>query len=116
MANQKTRIVILGGGFAGVYTALRLEKNFAREDNVEITLISDENFMLFTPMVPEVPSSSIEAKHIVSLLRAFFRKVKFQNKEVHSIDVAGRGAVAAPRLRTKRVEIRSFGSGTGFEN
>src|SRR5574337_1305655 len=93
MAGKKTSIVILGGGFAGVYAALRLEKKFAREDNVEITLISDENFMLFTPMLPEVPSSSIEAKHIVSPLRAFFCKVKFQNSEVRAINLERRTIV-----------------------
>ncbi len=122
MAGKKTSIVILGGGFAGVYTALRLEKKFAPEDNVEITLISDENFMLFTPMLPEVASSSIEAKHIVSPLRAFFRKVKFQNKEVHSIDLAGRAVVAAHCSACERNELRfdhlvlALGSKTNFQN
>ncbi len=122
MAGKKTSIVILGGGFAGVYAALRLEKKFAREDNIEITLISDENFMLFTPMLPEVTSSSIEAKHIVSPLRAFFRKVKFQNKEVHSIDLAGRVVVAAHCPACERNELRfdhlvlALGSKTNFQN
>ena len=122
MAGKKTSIVILGGGFAGVYAALRLEKKFAREDSVEITLISDENFMLFTPMLPEVPSSSIEAKHIVSPLRAFFRKVKFQNKEVQSIDFPGRVVVAAHCPACERNELRfdhlvlALGSKTNFQN
>jgi NADH dehydrogenase len=122
MADKKASIVILGGGFAGVYAALRLEKKFARDDNVEITLISDENFMLFTPMLPEVPSSSIEAKHIVTPLRAFFRKVKFQNKEVQSIDLAGRVVVAAHCPACERNELRfdhlvlALGSKTNFQN
>ncbi len=122
MAGKNTSIVILGGGFAGVYAALRLEKKFAREDNIEITLISDENFMLFTPMLPEVTSSSIEAKHIVSPLRAFFRKVKFQNKEVQSIDLAGRVVVAAHCPACERNELRfdhlvlALGSKTNFQN
>jgi len=122
MAGKKTGIVILGGGFAGVYTALRLEKKFAREDNVEITLISDENFVLFTPMLPEVTSSSIEAKHIVSPLRAFFRKVNFQNKEVHSIDLARRVVVAAhcPACEINQLRfdhlVLALGSKTNFQN
>ena len=122
MAGKKTSIVILGGGFAGVYTALRLEKTFAREDDVQVTLISDENFMLFTPMLPEVTSSSIGAKHIVSPLRAFFRKVKFQNKEVQSIDLAGRFVVAAHCPACERNELRfdhlvlALGSKTNFQN
>lgn len=84
---QTKRILILGGGFAGVYAALQLEKIFAHNADIEITLISDENFLLFTPMLPEVLSSSIEAKHIISPIRAFFRKAKFQHSEVHSIDL-----------------------------
>lgn len=122
MAGNKSSIVILGGGFAGVYAALRLEKKFAREDNVEITLISDENFMLFTPMLPEVTSSSIEAKHIVSPLRAFFRKVKFQNKEVRSIDLAGRVVVAAhcPSCELNQLRfdhlVLALGSKTNFQD
>ena len=121
MVDKKTSIVILGGGFAGVYAALGLEKRFLRDDDVEITLISDENFMLFTPMLPEVSSSSIEAKHIVSPLRAFFRKVKFQNKEVHSIDIERRLVVASHCASCEMTELRfdhlvlALGSKTKFQ-
>ncbi|MCH7676134.1 NAD(P)/FAD-dependent oxidoreductase [candidate division KSB1 bacterium] len=90
MIARAKHIVILGGGFGGVYAAMHLEKIFARDDDVEIILISEQNYLLFTPMLPEVPSSSIEAKHIISPIRAFFRKVKFQNSEVHSIDLEKR--------------------------
>jgi NADH dehydrogenase len=106
MKGRTTRIVILGGGFAGVYTALYLEKHLAGDKNVEIVLISDENFMLFTPMLPEVPSSSIEAKHIVSPLRAFFRKVKVQNREVHSIDLETRTLIASHCAACEQEELR----------
>ncbi len=84
---QLTRIVIVGGGFGGLATALALEKACAREPGVAITLISRENFHLFTPMLAEVASSSIEAKHIVSPLRAFFRKVTFRDSAVQAIDL-----------------------------
>lgn len=90
MTTRAKRIVIVGGGFAGVNAALHLEKIFAREDGIEIVLLSNENFLLFTPMLPEVPASSIEAKHIISPLRAFFRRVKFQNSEVRAIDLERR--------------------------
>ncbi len=92
---RSIRILILGGGFAGVYAARHLEKILARHDNVEITLVSDENFLLFTPMLPEVPSSSIEAKHIISPIRACLRKAKFQNSEGCSIDLERRVVTAA---------------------
>src|SRR5919204_4141518 len=53
------RIVILGGGFAGVYAALRLEKTLARDPDVEIVLVSRENFLLFTPMLHEVATGEL---------------------------------------------------------
>ena len=84
------RILILGGGFGGVYAARRLDQIFAHREDVEITLLSAENFLLFTPMLAEVVSSSIEASHIISPIRAFFRRVRFQNSEVKSIDLERR--------------------------
>ena len=53
---NKTQILILGGGFGGVYTALRLDKTLARRADVELTLVSRDNFLLFTPMLHEVAS------------------------------------------------------------
>jgi len=113
-------IVILGGGFAGVYAALYLEKEFAHDEDVAVTLISEENFLLFTPMLPEVPSSSIEAKHIVSPLRAFLRKVKFQNSTVRSIDIENRVVVVSHCPMCQRFELKfdhlvlALGSTTNF--
>ena len=57
--NNKTKILILGGGFGGVYTALRLDKTLARRADVEVTLVSSDNFLLFTPMLHEVASGDL---------------------------------------------------------
>ena len=54
-ANRRKQVLILGGGFGGLYTALGLEKKLARESDVAITLVNRENFSLFTPMLHEVP-------------------------------------------------------------
>jgi NADH:ubiquinone reductase (H+-translocating) len=59
MTAPSTRIVILGGGFGGVYSALTLEKLFGADPSVEITLVSKDNYMVFQPMLPEVISGSI---------------------------------------------------------
>lgn len=48
---MKTRIVIAGGGFAGLYAAMHLDKTLARDSGVEVVLISRQNFILFTPML-----------------------------------------------------------------
>ena len=54
---RKKRIVILGGGFGGVYAAMQLEKFLARENAVEVCLVSRDNFFLFTSMLHEIAAS-----------------------------------------------------------
>jgi NADH:ubiquinone reductase (H+-translocating) len=107
MPMKTHRILIVGGGFGGVYTAQRLDQIFARRKDVEVTLISGENFLLFTPMLAEVVSSSIEANHIVSPIRAFFRRVRFQNSEVQFIDFekAGCNFLPLPQVWSSRTGV-----------
>jgi NADH dehydrogenase len=117
---MKRRIVILGGGFGGIYAARGLEKLLGHREDIEITLLSDENFLLFTPMLPEVVSSSIEAGHIISPIRAFFRRVRFLNTQVSSIDLPRRVVVAAhcPRCNSRELAfdhlVLALGSATHF--
>ncbi len=73
-ASPPHRVLILGGGFAGVLTAQELEKRTRRRDDIEIWLVNRENFMLFTPLLPEVCSGMLEARHCVSALRAMLKK------------------------------------------
>src|SRR5580765_1194638 len=80
-------IVILGGGFAGIGVLKKIQKEFHDDDSVEITLISKDNFLLFTPMLPEVASGMIETRHIVTPVRSFCRKAKFLEANVQSIDL-----------------------------
>lgn len=80
------RIVILGGGFAGVATAQHLERLFAADESVAITLISKTNHLLFTPMLSEVTAGGVEAQHISTPLRAFFRRTQVVRSEVETID------------------------------
>src|SRR5207248_8271604 len=88
--NGRTQIVILGGGFGGIYTAMHLEKQLAHAPNVEITLVNRENFFLFTPMLHEVAASDLDITHIVNPIRKLLRNVKFFHGEVESIDLAGK--------------------------
>jgi len=67
MSNNPTkRVVILGGGFAGLYAAMELENTLARVQDVEVTLVNRENFFLFTPMLHEVAASDLELTAIVN--------------------------------------------------
>jgi len=87
---EKARVLILGGGFAGLYAAIELDKTLARRPGVEVMLVNRENFFLFTPMLHEVAASDLDITHIVNPIRKLLRRVKFFHGEVHSIDLASK--------------------------
>ena len=87
---KTTRIVIAGGGFAGLYAAMHFDKRLARRADVEVTLISRENFILFTPMLHEVAAGDLYPGDIVNPLRRILRHVKFVEAEVQAIDLSER--------------------------
>ena len=82
-----TRIVILGGGFAGMTTAQTLEREFGADPAATFTLISDTNALLFTPMLAEVAASSLEPTHISSPLRTSLRRTQVVRGRVGTIDL-----------------------------
>jgi NADH dehydrogenase len=84
---KKKKVLILGGGFGGMYTALALEKTLARDADVEVTLVNRENFFLFTPMLHEVAASDLDLSNIVSPVRNLLKRVKFFAGDVVSIDL-----------------------------
>jgi NADH dehydrogenase len=86
----KTRILILGGGFGGLYTALELEKRLARCPAVEVTLVNQENFFLFTPMLHEVAAGDLDITHIVNPVRKLLRRTQFFQGTIERIDLAGK--------------------------
>ena len=90
---RKTRVLILGGGFGGLYAALEFEKR--RDPDLEVTLISEENFFLFTPMLHEVAASDLDLTHIVNPIRKMLRHVRFFEGEVQSIRLEERQVVIA---------------------
>src|SRR5918996_1929738 len=87
------RILILGGGFAGVEVLRRLQDKFQNNVSVDITMVSKDNFFLFTPMLHEVASGMIETRHIVTPIRAFCNRAKFYVAIVSSIDLKNRQVV-----------------------
>ncbi len=89
------RIVILGGGFAGIKILQQLQKEFQDNIDVDITIVSRDNFFLFTPMLPEVAASAIETRHIITPIRSFCKRARFFEAYVDSID-----------LQKKHVSIR----------
>ncbi len=82
------RIVILGGGFGGVYTARRLEQLLRRRPDVEIVLVSRDNFpLLMTPLLFEVFSGTLDFRHCSFPIRAFLRTTRFGEALVRGIDL-----------------------------
>jgi NADH dehydrogenase len=93
-----TRIVILGGGFGGLYAAMELEKTLTRDLDVEITLINRENFFLFTPMLHEIAVSDLDITAIVNPLRKMLKRISFFQGEVESIDLSHKQVVVSHGL------------------
>ena len=83
-------ILTLGGGFAGVEVLRRLQDKFQNDVSINITMVSKDNFFLFTPMLHEVASGMIETRHIVTPIRAFCNRAKFYAAKVKSIDLNNR--------------------------
>ena len=86
----RTRIVVLGGGFGGVEAARQLERRLRRRKDVDVTLVSRDNFFLFTPMLHEVAASDVDITHIVSPLRALLHSTNIVVGDVQAIDLERR--------------------------
>ena len=87
MSNVKPRVLILGGGFGGMYAALEFEEALALGDDLDVTLVNQDNYFLFTPMLHEVAASDLDITNIVSPIRKLLRHVTFFHGDVESIDL-----------------------------
>ena len=87
VSSKKTRILILGGGFAGLHAAMHLDDTLARDPEVEITLVNRDNFFLFTPMLHEVAASDLDLTNIVNPVRKLLKRITFFAGDVESINL-----------------------------
>jgi NADH dehydrogenase len=90
------RIVILGGGFGGVYTAHHLEKLARSSRRLEITLLSRDNYFLMTPLLFEAGSGVLEPRHAVNPIRPLLKRSQFVEAEIQSVDFDRKVVTAAP--------------------
>jgi NADH:quinone reductase (non-electrogenic) len=81
------RIVVLGGGFGGVTTARHLERLLRRRTEIDITLVSRENFFVLTPLLFEACSGRLELRHCAQPIRAALQRTRFVEATVERIDV-----------------------------
>ncbi len=122
MSAKRTRILILGGGFGGVYAAIHLDKGLARDPTVEVTLVSQENFFLFTPMLHEVAACDLDITHIVNPIRKLLRHVQFFEGDVEAVDLEARRVTVSHGLNPHRHDLEydhlviALGSVTNFYN
>ncbi len=112
--------MVLGGGFAGVDCTRKLESYFQSNYNIEITLVSDDNFLLFTPMLPQVASGTITPRHIVMPLRGLCKKARIYESAVRDIDPIQKHVTleGTPEKRGVRIHydylVIALGSQTNF--
>src|SRR5947208_6542791 len=102
---RKKRIVILGGGFGGVYAAIHLEKLLARQSAVEISLVSRDNFFLFTPMLHEIAASELEITNIINPLRKLLHKVEVLVGVVNEIDLPNKRVLISRGYRNDSQQV-----------
>ncbi len=96
---KRKRIVILGGGFAGVYTAMQLEKAARRRDDLEIILINKDNYFVFQPMLAEVVSGSVGMLDTVSPIRRMLPRTDLYVREVEAIDTVNQTITTTPGFK-----------------
>lgn len=108
------RVVVLGGGFAGIQAAVGLEQLLPKED--EILLISEQNFLLFTPLLPQIASSRINPRHIVQTIREIrgHRRFRFRRDAVLSIDLHERSVILASDTIRYDVLVIALGSRSAY--
>jgi NADH dehydrogenase len=104
MTSNGKSILILGGGFAGVYTA-RLLGSMLRPDEASVTLINRENYSVYQPMLPEVISGTIGFTDVVSPIRQLSPRTELITREVENIDLKNKVVTVSPGFRPRSLEI-----------
>ncbi len=114
--NQKKQIVILGAGFAGIYSALSILKSCG--ESVEITIINRTNYFLFTPMLHEVATGGLGHHQVVESIREIIYKtpIQFLEATVFSVDLAKKEVVTDHGNRPYDMLVVGIGASTNFFN
>ena len=81
------KILIVGGGYAGIGVLNKIQKQFQDNVDVSISIVSETNFFLHTPMLPELSTGTIEPRHIATPIRNFCKRARFYQAKVTSVDL-----------------------------
>src|SRR5688572_24882159 len=85
-------VLVVGGGFGGVTVARRLER-LLRNRAERVLLVSPENFLTFTPLLPEAASGTLEPRHAVASLRQLLHRTTVLTGQVTRLDATARCAI-----------------------
>jgi NADH:ubiquinone reductase (H+-translocating) len=112
------RVVVIGAGFGGLEAVAGLDRTFRRDPDVEILLLSDQNYLLFTPLLPQIASSYTDPRHIVQAVREIRgkRKFRFRREAVRAVDVPNRRVIVDSGPIDYDALILASGSRTEFFN
>ena len=122
MSHNKHHILILGGGFGGIYAAMQLEKTLGRDPDVTLTLVNRDNFFLFTPMLHEVATSDLDITHIVNPVHKLLHRTHFFAADVEAIDLPVQRVVVSHGFNRHSHELQydelviGLGATTNFFN
>ena len=112
------RVVVAGAGFGGLEAAVGLDRLFRTDPNVEILLVSDQNYLLFTPLLPQIASSYTDPRHIVQAVREIrgSRRFRFRREVVRGVDAPRRRLVLGSETLDYDALIAAPGSRTEYFN
>jgi NADH:quinone reductase (non-electrogenic) len=112
------RIVVAGAGFGGLQAVTDLDRMFRRDRDVEILLFSDQNYLLFTPLLPQIASSYTDPRHIIQAVREIRgrKKWRFRREAVRAVDAPNRRVIVDSGPIDYDALILAPGSRTEFFN
>jgi NADH dehydrogenase len=112
------RIVVVGAGFGGLEAVAQLDSMFRRDREMEILLLSDQNYLLFTPLLPQIASSYTDPRHIVQAVREIRgrKKFRFRREAVSAVDVPNRRVIVDSGAIDYDALVLAPGSRTEFFN
>src|SRR6059058_5416596 len=95
MADNRPHILVIGGGYVGMYAALRLQRRL-RPDEAAITVVDPQSYMTYQPFLPEAGAGSLEPRHVVVPLRRVLRQCRVLSARTVSVNHARRTARLQP--------------------
>ncbi len=99
------RILILGGGYGGVGVLKQLQDTFQSDPKVSISLVSQDNFFLHTPLLPEMATGMLASRHIATPIRSFCKRARYFQAKVEQIDLKNNKVTISRSLENQKRDL-----------